>query len=370
MASSTKLLIFSALSLFQFQLLQFSAAQAAVNGGYWLSESGFAASNIDSTLFTHLFCAFANLDSSTNQVTVSSANTAAFSQFTATVKSKNPSIKTLLSIGGGSDNVSTAFSSMASQPASRKSFINSSINLARSYGFSGLDLDWEYPRTSSDMTNLGSLLSEWRAAIAADSQSSGMAALLLSAAFYFSPYLNDVTYPTQSINANMDWVNVMAYDFYAPSWYRFTNSHSMLYDPSVDVSGSSGIGDWIEAGVSANKLVLGVPFYGYAWRLADANNHGVLAPATGPAGPDNGAMSYSQIKSFISQNNAPVVYNATIVTNYCYSGTTWIGYDDTQSIAAKVSYAKQTGLLGYFAWRVGHDNNWALSKQAKQSWGA
>ncbi|KAH6817393.1 Glycosyl hydrolase family protein with chitinase insertion domain-containing protein [Perilla frutescens var. hirtella] len=368
MASSTKLLIFSALSLLQ--LLQFSAAQAAVNGGYWFPESGLAASNINSSLFTHLFCAFADLDPSTYQVTVSSSHTAAFSQFTATVQSKNPSVKTILSIGGGSSNATT-FSSMASQPSSRQSFINSSIKLARSYGFSGLDMDWEYPQSTTDMTNLGTLLSEWRQAIAADAQSLRKAALLLSGAFYFSPYLDDyMTYPTQSINANMDWVNVMAYDFYDPSWYGFTNSHSMLYDPSDDVSGSYGIGDWIEAGVSANKLALGLPFYGYAWRLANANNHGVLAPATGPAGPDNGAMDYNQIKSFISQNKATVVYNSTIVTNYCYSGTTWIGYDDTQSISKKVSYAKQTGLLGYFVWQVGGDSNWILSKQAKQSWGA
>lgn len=342
---------------------------AAVNGGYWFPESGFPASSIDSTLFTHLFCAFADLDSATNQVTVSSANTASFSQFTATVQSKNPSVKTLLSIGGGSAN-RAAFSSMAAQPASRTSFINSSIKLARSYGFSGLDLDWEYPQTSSDMTNLGTLLSQWRQAIAADARSSGKAPLLLAAAFYFSPNLNGLNYPAQSINTNMDWVNVMAYDFYDPSWYRFTNSHSMLYDPSTQVSGSSGIRAWIQAGVSAKKLVLGMPFYGYAWRLANANNRGILAPATGPASADGGAMGYNQIKNFISQNNAPVVYNSTIVTNYCYSGTTWIGYDDTGSISAKVSYAKQTGLLGYFAWHVGVDSNWALSKQAKQSWGA
>ncbi|KAF7152054.1 hypothetical protein RHSIM_Rhsim01G0041800 [Rhododendron simsii] len=93
-------------------------------------DSGLAASDIDSTLFTHIFCAFADLDSNTNQVTISSSNNAQFSQFTKTVQLKNPSVKTLLSIGGGSAD-KTAFASMASQLASRKSFIDSSINLAR-----------------------------------------------------------------------------------------------------------------------------------------------------------------------------------------------------------------------------------------------
>ncbi|KZV28373.1 chitotriosidase-1 [Dorcoceras hygrometricum] len=361
MASPMKIfLIFSLLPLLQ---LQFCSGQNAVNGVYWFRDSGFAASNIDSSLFTHIFCAFADLDPQTRQVTISAANNASFSQFTATVQLKNPSVKTLLSIGGGSSNT-TVFSQMAAQSSTRKSFIDSSIRLARSYGFSGLDLDWEYPQTSSDMTNLGTLLTEWRAAVTAEAQSSGRPALLLTAAFYYAASVNGLNYPVSSINRNLDWVNAMAYDFYGPSWYRFTNSHSMLYDSTSQVSGSYGIDSWIQAGLGAKKLALGIPFYGYAWRLANANNHGLLAPSTGPVGSDGGAIGYNQIRSFISQNSGTVVvYNSTIVTNYCYSGTTWIGYDDTQSVAAKVSYAKQKGLLGYFAWHVGVDSNWALSKQ-------
>ncbi|XP_073278083.1 class V chitinase-like [Primulina huaijiensis] len=367
MASSMKIfLIFSVISFVQ---LQFCGGQNAVNGVYWFPDSGFAASDINSSLFTHIFCAFADLDPQTKQVTISSANNASFYQFTRTVQLQNPSVKTLLSIGGGSAN-ETVFSQMASQSSSRKSFIDSSIKLARSYGFYGLDLDWEYPQTSSDMTNLGTLLTEWRTAVTTEAQSSGKSALLLTAAFYYAANVNGLNYPVNSINKNLDWVNAMAYDFYGPSWYGYTNSHSMLYDSTSQVSGSYGIDSWIQGGLGAKKLALGIPFYGYAWRLANANNHGMLAPSTGPAAPDGGAMGYNQIKNFIASNSGTVVvYNSTIVTNYCYSGTTWMGYDDTQSVAAKVSYAKDKGLLGYFAWHVGVDSNWALSTQAKQSWG-
>ncbi|KAM7472952.1 hypothetical protein LguiA_011135 [Lonicera macranthoides] len=350
-------------------LLHISTAQDVVKAAYWSPDSGFAASDIDSTLFTHLFCAFANLDSQTNQVTISSSNKASFAQFTHTVKLKNPSVKTLLSIGGGSSNQS-AFTAMASQSASRQSFINSSIRLARSYGFFGIDLDpefWQYPLTTTDMNNLGSLLDEWRAAAATEAINSGKPRLNLTAAVYLTPTLPipNGDFPIANINRSLDWLNIMAYDFYAPAWTTpcVTHSHAALYEPSGPVSGNYGIGAWVQAGIPAKKLVLGLPFYGYAWCLMNASNHGLLAPANCAAGGRYGAMGYNQIKEFINTNaNTTRVYNGTLVTDYCYSGTTWIAYDDIQTISVKVSYAKQNGLLGYFAWHVGVDSSWTLSK--------
>ncbi|CAH2056992.1 unnamed protein product [Thlaspi arvense] len=158
----------------------------AVRSAYWFPDSGIEASAIDSTLFTRLFCAFADLDSTTNQVTISSSNEVSFAQFTETVQLKNPSVKTLMSIGGGNAD-EAAYTTMAAQAPSRKSFIDSSISLARSYGFHGLDLDWEYPNTTSGMTNFGLLVNEWRSAVAAEATTSGKPALFLTAAVYYAP---------------------------------------------------------------------------------------------------------------------------------------------------------------------------------------
>ncbi|CAN4113177.1 unnamed protein product [Withania somnifera] len=356
------------IKLFSFLFLQqliFSNGQTnVIKGGYWFRDSGLSLNNIDSTLFTHLFCAFASLSES-NQLVINPEDQDSFRQFTSTVQRKNPSVKTLLSIGGGRAN-STAYGVMARTKNSRKTFIDSSIRLARNYGFHGLDLDWEYPLSTTDMTNLGILLDEFRSAINMEARNIGRVALFLTAAVSNTPRVNGLNYPVQSVARNLDWLNIMAYDFYGPNWSPSqTNSHAQLFDPVNRVSGSDGVNSWIQAGVPIKKLVLGMPFYGYAWQLVNANNHGLRAPANGKSNagsPDDGSMTYAQIRNYIVQNRATTVYDATIVGDYCYSGNTWISYDDTQSITAKVTYVKGRGLLGYFAWHIAADQNWGLSR--------
>ncbi|XP_039054847.1 class V chitinase-like [Hibiscus syriacus] len=359
-------LFFSFPFLLQFH---FAAGQNSVKAAYWSAGSEYPVSSINSTLFTHLFCAFADLNSQTNQVTVAPANQARFSSFTSTVRSKNPNVRTLLSIGGGSSSPA-AFASMASQASSRKSFIDSSINIARSYNFHGLDLDWEYPSTPTEMNNLGLLLNEWRTAVNNEAARTGTLRLLLSAAFFRNSDYYTLVYPITAIRNSLDWINVMAYDFYGPGWSNVTGPPAALYNPGTQVSGNYGIRSWICSGIPENKLVLGFPFYGYAWTLVNPNNNGFFAPTTGAALTPGGDVGYGQIRSFIAQNNATEVYNETVVSNYCFKGTTWIGYDDTQSIRAKVTYCKQNTLLGYFAWHVGADDNWILSRTASQTWGS
>jgi len=119
--------------------------------------------------------------------------------------------------------------------------------------------------------------------------------------------------------------------------------------------------DWTEAGLPAKKAVLGFPYYGWAWTLADPDVNGYDANTTGPAISDDGEISYRQLQTWIVDNGATKVHDDMMVGDYCYAGTTWIGYDSEKSIVTKVIYAKQKGLLGYFSWHVGGDDNSELS---------
>jgi len=206
------------------------------------------------------------------------------------LQQKNPSLKTLLSIAGGIADDS-ALSSMASNAGTRKTFIDSSITIGSSYNFHGLDLHWEFPSTTTDMTNLGLLFKEWREAVEKESKNSNKPQLLLTAAVYYSSVFCSLSYPAEAMENNLDWINVMAFDFGAPTWKpNLTEAPAALYNPFSEVSGDSGISSWIQTGFPARKIVFGLPYYGYAWKLKDANNHGFLAPANGPDITANGAL--------------------------------------------------------------------------------
>ncbi|KAK6783543.1 hypothetical protein RDI58_016997 [Solanum bulbocastanum] len=357
------------LFFFLHQLIIFSNGQnITIKGGYWLWDSGLIALNkIDITPFSLLFCGFADINSQSNQLILTSPNS--FIQFTRIVQQKNPSAKILLSIGGGGAN-KTTYGVMATTPNSRKSFIDSSIKLARQLGFHGLDLSWIFPESASDMMNLGILLNEWRIAINTEARNSSKVALLFTAAVSGSPRINGSIYPVQSLAKNLDWINLIAYDFYGPSWSPSqTNSHAQLFDPVNYVSGSDGINQWIQQGVPPQKIVFGIPFYGYAWRLNNTNIHGLRAPAIGKSDVyDDPWMTYAQIRDFIVEHRATTIHDDGIIGDYCYSENTWISYDDIQTVRTKVSYIKSRGLLGYYAMDISGDTNWnsLLSHAASQ----
>ncbi|EOA19071.1 hypothetical protein CARUB_v10007736mg [Capsella rubella] len=339
-----------------------------VKASYWFQDGESQATGssvvpqssamlIDSTLFTHLFCAFADLDPQTNSVIVSDAQEQEFSNFTNIVKQKNPNVQTLLSIGGRNADTS-AFASMASNPTSRKSFIWSSISLARYYRFHGLDLAWEYPNNDVEMRNFGKLLEEWRDAVEDDAERTERMPLLLTAAVYYSSDYNSVSYPIQEIKEYLDWVNLIAYDFYGST--TNISPPAALFDPSNPKGpcGDSGLKEWIKAGLPEKQAVLGLSYVGWNWSLEGGHDAATTQVATSA----DGTINYDQIRKFIVDNGATTVYNSSVVGDYCYSGTTWIGYDDYESIVTKVRYAKQKGLLGYFSWHLGADDNSGLSR--------
>ena len=99
--------------------------------------------------------------------------------------------------------------------------------------------------------------------------------------------------------------------------------------------------DWAAAGVDKSKLAVGLPLYGRGWMTPSSSQHGLGSPATGPITAstyttETGSWPYFEICSRIVSEKATKVFDNNIQAAYAYTGTWWMGYDDQQTIIAKV----------------------------------
>ncbi|KAK2995746.1 hypothetical protein RJ640_025790 [Escallonia rubra] len=345
-----------------------SAPSQGIKAAYWPSFTGYPASFIDTSYFSHIYFAFILPSPTTYELNVTSFHQEKISEFMDALHARNPPVKTILSIGGAGNDPSV-FSQIVSNELTRAIFINSTIEVAREYGFDGVDLDWEFPINELDMSNLGLLFMQWRQALEYESKVTNKPRLLLTSAVYYASivflYAPPPSYPGDIIGNYVDWISPMCFDYCASS-NPITGEHAALYDPKSNNSTSFGIQSWIQANVPPEKIVMGMPLYGKTWTLQDPNVNGVGAPAVG-AGPGDGILVYSQIVEFNSENNATVVFDEQFVASYSYAGDSWIGYDDVRSIKVKAQFAQSRSLGGYFFWALGQDEDWTISRAGKCS---
>ncbi|CAI7915917.1 unnamed protein product, partial [Closterium sp. NIES-53] len=153
-----------------------------------------------------------------------------YQRFNTTLKTANPTIKTLLSIGGASANT-TVFSNAASSAATRSAFIQSAIALTRTYFFDGLDIDWEYPIGKAAL--FSALVTDFRAAIESEAASSGKPKLLLTAAVAPDEARIIQSYNVTTTNKMLDFVNIMTYDLHG-SWEAKTGMHFPSAGPELE----------------------------------------------------------------------------------------------------------------------------------------
>ncbi|GER44594.1 chitinase, partial [Striga asiatica] len=357
-----------------------------VKSTYFLPTENMAPSDINAECFTHIFFAFLVPNNTTFTFDITPDLDHSLQDFTSTLKAKNPQLRVLFSIGGG-DIGPSLFSYMASNPDTRSAFIKSSIDVARKYGFDGFDLDYEFPQNASDMANLGQLLKEWRAAVKhekraavkPEKRASGkkkQETLLITAAVYYAADISlsgpPRSYPAAQITKYLDWVNMMDYDLKGSWDTSATGEHAQLYDATGgNLSVSYGVDSWIQAGVPPHMLVMGLPLYGKTWELKSNKVFEIGAPAVGVGPGADGIMTYSEVVDFIKKKKkkVKVYYDNITVSMYAVASKDWIGYDDVPSVTAKLQYALDKKLRGYFFWTIPDDDkNWTISCTASNLW--
>ncbi|CAG5118511.1 unnamed protein product, partial [Candidula unifasciata] len=190
----------------------------------------FEVANIDPNICTHLIYAFGRLDPVLRQLAASEPQEEEgegklFSLFNG-LKSRNPALKTLISIGGQNDH-GTGFKAVAETDAILERFAATTVDFLRARGFDGLDLDWEYPDADTRFLFIR-LLQALRKAFDNDTR---QPRLLLTFAGAAGQWNIDPGYDVQAIARFVDFANLMTYD-YTDKWARVAAFNSPLYSRS------------------------------------------------------------------------------------------------------------------------------------------
>lgn len=116
-------------------------------------------------------------------------------------------------------------------------------------------------------------------------------------------------------------------------------------------------------GAPAEKLIMGVPFYGRSFTLADLNNHAVgdAHIGRGMAGPysiEPGIVGYNELCEMFQKQPAlwHQMWEPNQMVPYAFNGRQWIGYENEKSIALKVDYIKKHNLGGIMIWSIESDD--------------
>lgn len=341
-----------------------AAPSCKVIGYYaaWSSYQGLTPNQIDATKLTHIQYAFANI---TPDLKVAlgypDVDPANIKQLQA-LKLVNPNLKTLISIGGWT--WSGRFSDAALTEASRTAFADSAIAFMKQYGFDGIDLDWEYPvsgglstnvRRPEDKQNFTLLLQKLREKLDAQGAIDQKHYLLAIAGGASNGYIGNVE--LAKIHSYLDYASVMTYDLHG-TWDAYTDLHAPLYantdiSPQYKWSADQAVNAWLAASFPKEKLVMGIPFYGYLYSGVMDQNHGLYQHFSGAS-----SVGYAQIKKqYLGQSGYTRYYHAQSQVPCLFNGSVFISYEDPQSILGKTAYIKQKGLAGAMIWELSQDDS-------------
>lgn len=313
----------------------------------------YGKSTPDATYLTHVNYAFAELYMNGNEYVKFDlqGDRSRFDLVKRAVKSSSGT-KLLLSFTNSVSNSDNAkgggFSALAKSAEMRKQFAQDCKAFVQKEGIDGIDIDWEFPGMTFgsteydaqvDVDNFTLLMKDLRETL-------GNNVLLTYAGYCMNvrdtsdgghKYIDIV-----AVDPYVDFVNIMTYDLDAAPHHQSAISSSSAYwdcKRSVD--------EYINAGISPAKLVLGVPFYGrISWN-------------------SGGAINYNKI-ILLSKGDGYVIDNWDAEGQVPYvtkNGTYYCGYDNPRSIAAKGDWAKSLGLKGLMFWDYdGDDDSGTLRK--------
>ncbi len=313
---------------------------------------------IEAGKLTHINYAFVDVKDSLAWLTNEETDTVNFRKLVM-LKKIHPDLKIMISIGGWS--WSENFSDAVLTESSREKFAKSSVGIIDDFQLDGVDIDWEYPGLkgednvfrAEDKENFTLMFEAIRKELDALTAKTGKKYLLTTAVPCFSQFF-EVTNMGE-VARHLDYVNVMAYDFFVGG--PLAGHHSNLFaseDPEKELSAARAFDDYVKAGVPAEKLVLGIPFYGRSWIMQSGENKGInraISSVERGGGYTFIKDSMTVMPGFVRywDENAKMPYLFNAATNQL------VTYDDEESVRHKCDFVKEKGMAGVMFWQYESD---------------
>ncbi|CAG7822149.1 unnamed protein product [Allacma fusca] len=327
-------------------------------------------SNVDSIIpgdkCTHVIYSFIGLDDTTWQYKFLDDNDnwtrSRLRQF-LTLKTKFPGIKLHIAIGGASEG-SEKYSLMAEVAFHRQTFVESIVEFLKEYEFDGVDVDWEYPGVDwmggrpIDKQTFPLLIQELRTAFNRLGRP-----LEITMAVSISEYIVELGYDAPEFCHNVDAVHLMAYDFRGP-WDEYADVHSAIHarqnDSEIYRKYNLDYGGplWNSLGCPAHKLIVGVPFYGRELVVLGENKPGAAISQEATYNlPDAGYITYDKLCKRLRDSSWKKTFDDEVGCPYMQKGSSFLGYDDVQSLSLKTDWIKSHNFGGAMVWAIEEDDH-------------
>jgi chitinase len=302
----------------------------------WM-QNEFPVSEIDLSVVTHVIHAFAWPDSEGNVLSYSNMLNPSHSE---TIHAGGG--KFLLALGGWGNDL--GFSTVAASSELRSTFINNLIDVCDTYGYDGIDMDWEFPQNNYDRQNLNFLMAEMDSSFNEHNPN-----WLITMAVPVSNW-GGQWFDFSFLQFYVDFFNAMTYDMHG-SWTDHAGHNSPLYQsPPGDPDGSchTGINYLVNSrGIPESQTNLGLPFWGKRYDTSTIN------------GAFTGTVvdkRYYEIPALID-NGWTYHWDSDAYCPYLVKDdqTKILTFDDPESIRHKCEYALERELGGVMIWALGYD---------------
>jgi len=299
---------------------------------------------------SHIIFSFCHLKG--NRLQVDNQRDSTMIQKMVSLKSRNPSLKVLLSLGGwgGCASCSEVFSSKEG----RKEFARSVKELSEYFGTDGIDLDWEYPTIqgypghkygADDKENFTGLIKQLRKTL-------GRNYVISFAAGGFNHYI-DKAVEWKKVMKKLNYVNLMTYDLVS-GYSKATGHHTPLYSTQSQVESiDNAVQKLLALKVPRQKIVIGAAFYGRIWQGVPDTSSGLYQ-----SGTFFKSENYKDLSKELA-NGSGYVYHWDEQANapYLFDPVRhlFVTYDDKRSIELKTKYALDKKLGGIMFWQLTGD---------------